>query len=148
LANPLLKKRHILIEKQGKNRRRRPKKEKRSRSIVSLQLAAEPPPLVPRETGLFRTRDETPIYYEVHGHGRPLILCYGLLCRREHWRYQIEPLARHYTVILFDYRGHHRSGAPANDQHLTLDWCARDVQDLIAGPDGSPRSQGSGLPGA
>jgi pimeloyl-ACP methyl ester carboxylesterase len=86
---------------------------------------------VPHTRGVFQSRDKTTIYYEVYGHGRPLLLCYGLVCRREHWRHQLAHFAQKYQVIMFDYRGHHFSGHPANDQHLTLDWCANDIEDLL-----------------
>jgi len=84
-----------------------------------------------RESGMFPSEDGTPIYYEVRGEGRPLVLCYGLTCRREHWHYQIGPLSHRYRVILLDYRGHHRSGVPANEMNLTLSWCARDVRAVM-----------------
>lgn len=83
------------------------------------------------QKGLFNSRDGTSIYYEVCGEGRPLIFCYGLVCRREHWHHQIEFFAKHYQVITFDYRAHQFSSRPRNDQHLTLEWCARDIEDLI-----------------
>lgn len=79
--------------------------------------------------GLFKGFDGTSLYYEVRGQGAPLVFCYGLTCRKEHWRHQIEYFSQFYQVITFDYRGHHCSATPANDQHLTLDWC---VQDIIA----------------
>ncbi len=85
----------------------------------------------PHEKGLFNTRDHTTLYYEIFGEGKPLILCYGLLCRREHWRHQIKYFSKNYQVITFDYRGHQSSGYPPNDQHMTLSWCARDIEDLM-----------------
>lgn len=81
--------------------------------------------------GIFQARDGTPIYYEVRGQGKPLILCYGLLCRRDHWRHQIPVLEKKYQVILFDYRGHQKSAMPKNERNLTMEWCARDIQDLM-----------------
>lgn len=81
--------------------------------------------------GFFTSEDGTPIFYEVKGTGRPLIFCYGLVCRREHWRHQLAFFESRYQVITLDYRGHHASGLPANDRHLTLEWCARDVKGLI-----------------
>ncbi len=81
--------------------------------------------------GLFQSRDGTSIYYEVSGTGRPLLFCYGLLCRRDHWRRQLPHFAPNYQTILFDYRGHQRSAMPKNDRNLTLEWCARDIQDLM-----------------
>jgi len=81
--------------------------------------------------GLFKASDGTSLYYEVLGEGRPLVFCYGLTCRKEHWHHQLEYFSKKYQVITFDYRGHHHSSTPANDQNLTLDWCARDLVDLF-----------------
>ncbi|MBM4317141.1 MAG: alpha/beta hydrolase [Deltaproteobacteria bacterium] len=88
--------------------------------------------LVPHTRGVFQSRDKTNLYYEVYGQGRSLLMCYGLVCRREHWRHQLAHFAKSHQVILFDYRGHQFSGRPSNDQHLTLEWCARDIQDLLS----------------
>jgi pimeloyl-ACP methyl ester carboxylesterase len=100
------------------------------------EVSADPParaenPLAPHTRGVFQSRDNTSIYYEVYGQGKPLLMCYGLVCRREHWRHQLSHFAKDYQVILFDYRGHQFSGRPSNDKHLTLEWCANDIQDLL-----------------
>lgn len=89
----------------------------------------ELPPV--REHGFFRGADGTSLYYEVRGEGKPLLFCYGLTCRREHWRHQVRVLARTHQVILFDYRGHHASDRPLNDRNLTIEWCAKDVGCLL-----------------
>jgi len=89
----------------------------------------ELPPV--REKGFFNSFDGTPIYYEVAGEGRPIIFCYGLVCRKEHWRHQLSYFSDDYQVITFDYRGHHRSAIPVNDRNLTLECCAKDVVGLI-----------------
>lgn len=81
----------------------------------------------PRQQGFLSAPDGTSIYYEVAGEGRPLLFCYGLVCRREHWRHQLEHFCKQYKVVAFDYRGHQRSAVPANERNLTLDWCARDA---------------------
>jgi pimeloyl-ACP methyl ester carboxylesterase len=96
-------------------------------------LGAEPAPiqLPVDERGFFTALDGTPIYYEVTGHGKPLIFCYGLVCRKEHWHHQIRHFCKEYQVITFDYRGHHASGIPKNDQNLTLQWCGQDVLSLM-----------------
>ncbi|MFM8316373.1 MAG: hypothetical protein ACKOA8_19005, partial [Deltaproteobacteria bacterium] len=39
--------------------------------------------LTPHSKGVFQSRDNTSIYYEVYGQGKPLLMCYGLVCRRE-----------------------------------------------------------------
>lgn len=94
-------------------------------------MKQEKPILPPQHQGLFNARDGTTIYYEIRGEGRPLVFCYGLVCRREHWHHQIEFFSQKYQIITFDYRAHHYSSKPRNDRNLTLDWCARDIQDLL-----------------
>ncbi|MFM8314484.1 MAG: alpha/beta fold hydrolase, partial [Deltaproteobacteria bacterium] len=96
-----------------------------------LLKSRSPEKIEPHMKGVFQSRDKTSLYYEVYGEGKPLLMCYGLVCRREHWRHQLPHLAKNYQVILFDYRGHQFSSRPSNDQHLTLEWCSRDIQDLL-----------------
>src|SRR5262245_22063647 len=107
---------------------------------MSSSADVEPPPMepaapqhqsAPGARGLFPARDGTSLYYEVSGEGRPLVFCYGLLCRRDHWRHQLQHFRKRYRIVTFDYRGHNASGTPANDRHMTLEWCARDVEDLM-----------------
>ena len=85
----------------------------------------------PVEQGFAKGEDGTALYYSVYGEGRPLLLCYGLTCRREHWHYQLSHFAKTHQVILFDYRGHHASSVPLNDQNITIRWCARDVRAIL-----------------
>ncbi|NBX68615.1 MAG: alpha/beta hydrolase [Proteobacteria bacterium] len=106
-----------------------PAKTSKQKSIQ--EKAHSPEEITPHTKGVFQARDKTSIYYEVYGQGRPLLMCYGLVCRREHWRHQLPHFVKNYQVILFDYRGHQFSGRPANDRHLTLEWCANDIQDLL-----------------
>lgn len=96
-----------------------------------LNLRGSAPKRDVREKGFFSAEDGTALYYEVQGEGRPLILCYGLTCRREHWRHQVAYFSQKYQVITLDYRGHHASDRPKNDRNLTIDWCGRDVTSLI-----------------
>ena len=60
-----------------------------------------------------------------------MLFCYGLVCRREHWRHQLNHFTSGYQHITFDYRAHQRSAIPTNSTHLTLEWCANDAEDLI-----------------
>lgn len=105
-------------------------------NVISISYKGEPegdktPIDSPQEKGIFNSRDGTSLYYETYGKGEPLVLCYGLLCRREHWRHQIQHFSKTHRVIVFDYRGHQFSGFPANDQNMTLEWCANDIADLL-----------------
>jgi pimeloyl-ACP methyl ester carboxylesterase len=83
--------------------------------------------LVPKSTGYFESFDGTPIYYEVRGQGRPLVLAYGIACGANHWRHQVRTFSQKYTCITFDYRGHHNSGTPKDRTNLSVDAIARDI---------------------
>lgn len=73
--------------------------------------------------------DGCPLYVETHGEGIPLVLSCALCTTCENWRAQIEPLCgAGARVILWDYRGHGKSGAPEDPARYTL---ARVMQDLL-----------------
>jgi pimeloyl-ACP methyl ester carboxylesterase len=57
-------------------------------------------------------RDGVEIYYEVHGSGPPLLLTHGYTSTSQMWRGQIEALAKHHQLLLWDMRGHGRSDYP------------------------------------
>jgi pimeloyl-ACP methyl ester carboxylesterase len=57
-------------------------------------------------------RDGVKIYYEVHGDGPPLILTHGYSSTSAMWPGQVEALARHHQLILWDMRGHGGSDYP------------------------------------
>ncbi len=83
-----------------------------------------------KRTGLFKSFDDTPIYYEVRGSGQPIFLCYGIACLMNHWTHQIKYFSNRYQTIMFDYRGHHRTPVPENRDMLTLDAICRDMLGL------------------
>lgn len=85
---------------------------------------------VKKTTGTFESFDGTPIYYEVRGSGKPIVLCYGLACLINHWTYQIRDFSQDYQTIVFDYRGHHKSGTPVDRDQLTIDAICRDIKGL------------------
>lgn len=84
-----------------------------------------------KTSGYFNSYDGTRLYYESHGHGRPLILCYGLACSMNHWIHQIQPFAQNYRVILWDYRGHHFSNTSTEVNNLSISGFADDLLCLI-----------------
>ena len=57
-------------------------------------------------------RDGVNIHYDMAGDGPALILTHGYSSTGEMWAGQIAPLARHFTVITWDMRGHGRSDYP------------------------------------
>lgn len=78
----------------------------------------------------FITEDHVKLYYEDHGHGRPVILIHGLTASRRHFKKQVPVLRRNYRVIACDLRGHGDSDRPKDG--LTLQRLAKDIRELIA----------------
>ncbi len=87
---------------------------------------------VTKQTGTYESFDGTPIYYEVRGEGRPIVLCYGIACLMNHWTHQIRYFSQFYRTIVFDYRGHHRTPAPENRDNLSIDAICKDMHGLLA----------------
>lgn len=87
---------------------------------------------IQKKTGFYKSFDGTPIYYEVRGDGRPLVMCYGIGCSMNHWRHQVKYFSKHYKIILFDYRGHHRSGLAKDLKNYSLSSLAEDLNGLMA----------------
>jgi pimeloyl-ACP methyl ester carboxylesterase len=72
--------------------------------------------------------DGVRLYAEAHGSGLPLLLSCAFCTTHENFRPQVEPLvAAGARVVLWDYRGHGRSEAPADAEAYSID---RVVDDL------------------
>jgi 3-oxoadipate enol-lactonase len=69
------------------------------------------------------------IRYEVCGAGPWLVLCHGLACDLTLWDAQVEPLARHFTVLRYDLRGHGGSSVP--DGPYAMDTMVNDALGLL-----------------
>jgi pimeloyl-ACP methyl ester carboxylesterase len=61
----------------------------------------------------FLDRDGVKLYYEVHGSGPALLLTHGFGASSRMWAGQVETLAKHFQLILWDLRGHGRSDYPS-----------------------------------
>jgi pimeloyl-ACP methyl ester carboxylesterase len=87
----------------------------------------------PTEHGYFRTRDGVRLFYAAEGPATapPLLFCYGLVCSKLQWKYQMEHFARDYRVIYMDYRGHGQSARPDDAETVSIENCARDLVDLL-----------------
>ena len=59
-----------------------------------------------------KTDDRVRIYYEVHGRGTPLALAYGIGGNTGMWDVNRGALAARHRLILWEPRGHARSGSP------------------------------------
>lgn len=87
--------------------------------------------MISKQVGTFYSFDGTPIYYEIRGEGEPLVLVYGIACLINHWHHQIEYFSKHYKVIAFDMRGHHKS-SPINDpNNINLNAVCTDIHLLL-----------------
>ena len=71
--------------------------------------------------------DGTPIYYRSWGEGLPMALCDGIGCDGYVWKYITKHLERECRFIHYHYRGHGRTPAPKNMNHLTIQDCCRDL---------------------
>lgn len=70
------------------------------------------------------------LHYNVVGAGEPVVLIHGLGANMAFWYLGAAPmLARAYQVVVYDLRGHGRSGMP--DRGYTLEAMATDLQHLL-----------------
>jgi len=86
---------------------------------------------VEKKTGYYQAMDGTPIYYEVHGKGEPIVFIYGIACLMNHWHPQVEFFSKTHQVILFDIRGHHKSVPVKNLENMTFEHLAFDLKGLL-----------------
>ena len=77
------------------------------------------------------TPDGASLYYQVHGDGEPgMVLCDGLGCDGFAWKYLLPALAQRHRVLRWHYRGHGRSGVPADRDRVGMQFTCDDL-DLI-----------------
>ncbi len=82
--------------------------------------------------------DGTPLYAERHGEGTAVVLSCALATTHENWRPQVASLvAAGFRAVLWDYRGHGRSGVPEDPASYSLDHVVDDLGRVIdwASPD-------------
>ena len=84
-----------------------------------------------------RTINGANLYYEIHGSsGDPLVLVHGSWVDHSSWAAVTPALARDYRVLVYDRRGHSKSGrgarSPVMADHLS------DLQNLMEGLDFAP----------
>lgn len=69
------------------------------------------------------------IYYELHGHGKPLVLIAGFTCDHTFWNSIVPTLAKKYQVLVFDNRGIGQT--KAENVPFTLETMADDTITLV-----------------
>lgn len=84
------------------------------------------------EHGYFRSYDGLKLFYACQGpkSAPPLIFCYGLVCSRLQWKYQLDYFSKTHRVIYFDYRGHNKSESPQDASSMTIESLAKDLATL------------------
>lgn len=86
-----------------------------------------------KQQGHFRTLDGVRLFYSVEGpaDAPPLLFCYGLVCSKLQWKYQMEYFKKNYRIIYMDYRGHGQSESPQDASTVTIQNLARDLLQLL-----------------
>lgn len=74
--------------------------------------------------------NEIETYYESHGDGPPLVFVHGAWVDRRMWGAQVEALSGEYRVIVYDLRGHGRTGS-SPERNYTIELLAADLRALI-----------------
>lgn len=69
-------------------------------------------------------------YYERHGEGRPLVCIHGAWTDHRLWQPQVEALSADYEVIVYDVRGHGKTG-PSAERRYTIELFAADLHALV-----------------
>lgn len=69
-------------------------------------------------------------YYEDYGAGPPIVVLHGATADHQVWAEQLQPLTDDYRVILYDLRGHGKTGGSAHDRY-TIDMYVDDLAVLI-----------------
>jgi pimeloyl-ACP methyl ester carboxylesterase len=71
------------------------------------------------------------LYYEVTGHGPPLVLAHGFACGLRMWDPQVNALARSWRVVTYDVRGHGISEAPPEPAAYSQPISVADLRALL-----------------
>ncbi|EMA45787.1 alpha/beta fold hydrolase [Halococcus saccharolyticus] len=78
--------------------------------------------------------NEIQMYYEEYGEGPPIVFLHGATADHRLWAEQAKPLASDYRVIVYDLRGHGRTGGSERASY-TMGLYADDLGALISGLD-------------
>ena len=97
----------------------------RRRSILAFMKR------VKRLSAYYTTSDSARLYYEVHGDSGPiLVFTNGIACPINHWHNQVEYFSKDYRVLIYDLRGHYKSGNGLIKK-ITMDLLAHDVMGIV-----------------
>lgn len=82
-------------------------------------------------TRMARGADDTRLFTGVRGTGPAVVLTDGIGCDGFAWKYLQPHLARAHTVVHWHYRGHGRSGLPADPSRVDVAAHARDLLSVM-----------------
>jgi pimeloyl-ACP methyl ester carboxylesterase len=68
-------------------------------------------------------------YYQVHGKGEPVVFVHGLGLSHKSWEPQIKEFSKKYKVIVYDVRGHGKSGKSKGE--YSVEMFADDLHELL-----------------
>ncbi|WP_254535142.1 alpha/beta fold hydrolase [Halomarina litorea] len=74
--------------------------------------------------------DDTTLWYDETGEGRPLVFVHGGWSNAHAWTPQVESFADEYRVIRLDVRGHGRTGA-TDEERYSIDLFTDDLERLL-----------------
>ena len=75
--------------------------------------------------------NDTTIYYETTGRGRPVVLSHGFACGLRMWDPQVAALADRYRVVTYDARGHGASATPEEISAYSIGAVVEDLRQLM-----------------
>lgn len=70
-------------------------------------------------------------YYEEYGNGPPVVFLHGAMSDHRLWAEQTRPLADDYRVLVYDLRGHGRTG-PSETDSYTMELYADDLRAFVS----------------
>ncbi len=88
----------------------------------------------PIDSGYLHSFDNTKIYYEVRGEGKPVLLVHGFIVNSNSWKraaLYTDLLINGFKVILLDMRGNGKSDRPHNTASYENDAEAKDIMQLM-----------------
>lgn len=77
----------------------------------------------------FATTDNTKLYFEIQGEGKPVVFIHGWSCSHETASGIVQIMKENYRCISYSHRGHGASECP--EKGFTVDQLARDLKELI-----------------
>lgn len=73
--------------------------------------------------------EDNEVFYKISGVGPPLVFIHGLGSSTRHWQNQVEFFRDKFQVVVFDLRGHGKSGKPPGP--YTMKTFSRDTAELL-----------------